>query len=162
MNKTLIRYSVILGSLLICVFLINSIWPITDQNIYLSNFLFFGVIGFTLISYYRQPTGLVSYFDLVKRSLLIAFLGGIIVSLFFIVYVNFIHQSYFEEIASLEVEKMNRHGMDQNSTRRTLRIIGVARKYHIKELSLIFSTLIRTLALSLIFGPIFINQKKII
>ena len=90
----------------------------------------------------------------------IAFLGGIIVSLFFIVYVNFIHQSYFEEIASLEVEKMNGHGMDQNSTRRTLRIIGVARKYHIKELSLIFSTLIRTLALSLIFGPIFINQKK--
>lgn len=152
-------YSFILGSLLICVFLINYTWPISEQNIALSNLIFFGVIGFTLFLYFRESILSITYFSIIKQSVLIALVGGVIVSIFFIVYVNFIQPSYFEEIAISEMEKMRKEGFDENAIRRTLRVIGVAKKYHIKELSLILSTLIRTLALSLILAPFIINLK---
>jgi len=82
-------------------------------------------------------------------------------SMFFITYVNFIQPSYFEELAISQMEKMRKEGADENMIRKTLRIIGVAKTYHIKELSTIISTLVRSLILSLVLGPFFITKDEI-
>ncbi|MBS1950211.1 MAG: DUF4199 family protein [Bacteroidetes bacterium] len=159
MNLNLLRYSFTLGLILILIFLISVSWPSFENNILLLNVINFGVIGLALFLYFRHSTNPVSYCGIIKQSLSLAILSGLIVVVFFVVYVNFINSLYFQDIAISEVEKLRKMSYDEATIRKTLRVIGVGKRYHIKEISLFISIVLRALILTLIFGPIF--TKKI-
>ena len=135
-----------------------------ESNVIVNNVIAFAEIILTLSLYFRESENGVAnyYFPIIKKSLLIAVLAGTFFSLFFILYVNFINPYYFEEIAIIEVDKLRKSGYDENVVRKTLRIIGAAQGYHLKEIFITLSVLIRTLAVSLILAPTFIRfQKKL-
>jgi len=159
-NKILINYSLFFGLVLIATFLINTTWPETDQNAIVTNLIDFGETFLILILYLRESSAFKSYMTILLKSLLMALIASFIASLFFNIYISFINVTYFEDLAIMEKNKLELAGYDENFINRTLKIIGIAKLYHLKEIFLTFSTLIKTLATSLILGPFFLKKVK--
>ena len=92
--------------------------------------------------------------------MLLSLFASLFLSLFFIFYTNIINKNYFEDLALEQISQMRRDGYDEYTIHRAVKIIGSAKKYHLKELSFILGTLIRSLAVSLILTAFFLRKSQ--